>query len=226
MPLNLNNPLQMNDWKIKKFLKVILVLQLAVWGAIGLDAIGLQIPLFRQLIVFVYLIFVPGIIILRILKFHKLVNIETLLYTVGLSITTLMFTGLFMNTVYPLFGISGPISIAPFTITISVVVFILCILSYVRDGDFINPSYIDIKEVLSPPALFLCLIPFLAIFGTYLMNFYCDNILQMILIIVIALVALLIGFDKFIPKKLYPLAVFVIAVSLMFHRTLRFMYIS
>ena len=41
MPLNLNNPLQMNDWEIKKFLRVILVLQLAMWSAIGLDAMDL-----------------------------------------------------------------------------------------------------------------------------------------------------------------------------------------
>jgi uncharacterized membrane protein len=131
-----------------------------------------------------------------------------------------------MNTVYPLFGISRPISLVPFIITISVVVFILCVLSYVRDKDFSEPSFIDVGNVLSPPALFLCLIPFLAVFGTYLMNFYCDNILQMILISIIALIALLIGFDKFIPKKLYPLAVFVIAISLIFHCSLRFMYIS
>ena len=226
MHLNLNNPLQMNDWEIKKFLKVILAIQLAVWGVIGLDAAGLQIPIIRQLICFIYLIFVPGIIILRILKLHNLGNIETLLYTVGSSIATLMFTGLFMNTVYPLFGISGPISIAPFIITISVVVFILCVLSYVRDKDFSDPGFIDVGNVLSPPALFLCLIPFLAIFGAYLMNFYRDNSLIIVLIIVIALVALLIGFDKSIPKKLYPLAVFVIAISLLFHRSLISMYIS
>ena len=131
--MQINNPFQMNDWEIKKFLKVVLAIQLAVWGIIGLDAIGLHIPVIRQPIGFVYLLFIPGVIILRILKLHKLGNIETLLYSVGLSITTLMFTGLFMNMVYPLFGISGPISITPLIITLSAVVLILCIISYVRD---------------------------------------------------------------------------------------------
>ncbi|MCK4454446.1 hypothetical protein KAU51_03890, partial [Candidatus Parcubacteria bacterium] len=155
----MNNPFQINDWEIKKFLKVVLAIQLAMWGVISLDAIGLQIPIIRQFIGFIYLTFVPGIILLRILKLHKLGNIETLLYTVGLSIATLMFTGLFMNTIYPLFGFSRPISITPLIITISVVVLILCILSYVRDKDFSDPSSIDVGDVLSPPALFLCLIP-------------------------------------------------------------------
>jgi uncharacterized membrane protein len=216
----------MNDWEIKKFLTVVLAIQLAVWGVLGLDAIGLQIPVIRQLIGFVYLLFIPGVIVLRILKLHKLGNIETLLYSVGLSIATLMFTGLFMNTVYPLFGISEPISITPLVTTISAVVLILCIISYVRDKDFSASNYIEVKEVLSPPALFLCLLPFLSIFGTYLVNFYHNNILLMLLIAVIALIALLIGFNKFIPKNLYPLAVFVIALSLLFHRSLISMYIS
>ena len=223
--MQINNPLQVNDWEIKKFLKLILAIQLAVWGVIGLDAIGLQIPILRQLIGFVYLTFVPGIILLRILKLHRLGNIETLLYTVGLSIATLMFTGLFMNTVYPFFGISGPISITPLIITISILVLILCILSYVRDKDYSNPGSIDVGEILSPPVLFLCLIPFLAIFGTYLVNFHHNNVLLMFLIVIIALIAILIAFDKFIPKNLYPLAVFVIAISLLYHRSLISMYI-
>jgi uncharacterized membrane protein len=221
----MNNPLQMNDWEINKFLKVVLAIQLAMLGVIGLDAVGFHIPIIRQLIGFIYLTFVPGIILLRILKLHKLGNIETLLYTVGLSIATLMFTGLFMNTVYSFFGISGPISLTPLIITISVVVLILCILSYIRDKDFSDSSFIDVKDVFSPPALFLCLVPFLSIFGTYLVNFHHNNILLMFLIVIIALIALLIGFDKFIPKNLYPLAVFVIAISLLYHRSLISMYI-
>jgi len=201
-------------------------MQFAMLGTIGLDATGLQIPILRQLIGFIYLTFVPGVIILRILKLHKLGNIETLLYTVGLSLATLMFAGLFMNTIYPLFGISGPISITPLIITITMVILILCILCYVRDKDFSDPSFIDTKDVLSPPALFLYLIPFLAVFGTYLVNFHQNNIILMFLIVVIALIFLLIGIDRFIPTKLYPLAVIAISISLLFHNSLISMYIS
>ena len=223
--MQISNPLQMNDWAIRKFLTVIFAIQLAMLGVIGLDSIGLQIPILRQLIAFIYLTFIPGILILRILKLHKLDNIETLLYTVGLSITTLMFTGLFMNTVYPFFGISGPISITPLIITISMIVSALCVLSYVRDRDFSNPSFIDLKNVLSPPVLFLCMIPFLAAFGTYLVNFHHNNILLMFLIILLAIIVGLIAFNMFIPKNLYPLAVFIITISLLYHTSLISMYI-
>ena len=223
--MQISNPLQINDWEIKNFLKVILAIQLAMWGVIGLDAICLQIPILRQLICFIYLTFIPGILILRILKLHKLGNIETLLYTVGLSLATLMFTGFFMNIIYPLFGISGPISLIPLIVTISVVVLVLCVFCYVRDKDFDDPSFINVEEVLSPPVLFLCFIPFMAILGTYLVNFHQNNILLMLMIIVIAIVTLLICFDKFIPTNLYPLAIWMIAISLIYHVTLISQYI-
>jgi len=224
--MQINNPLQMNDWKIKKFLEVILAIQLAMWGIVSLDAIGIQIPAIRQLIGFIYLTFVPGIIILRILKLHKLGNVETFLYTIGLSIAILMPVGLLVDIIYPILGISKPISLVPLIITISIVVLILCALAYIRDKNFLNPSFIKVENILSPPALFLCLIPFLAVFGAYLVNLYHNNILLLLLIIIIAMIVLLIAFNKFIPKHLYPLAIFVIAISLLYHNNLISFYLT
>ena len=218
--MQINNPLQINDWEIKKFFKIVLVIQLMMWGAIGLDAIGLQIPIIRQFIGFIYLAFIPGIILLRILRLHKLGNIETIVYAVGLSLATLMFTGFFMNMIYPFFGITEPISLTPLVSTISVIVLLLCILGYMRDKDYSDPAPIELMDIMSPPVLFLCLVPFLAVFGTYLMNFYQNSAVLMSLIVVIALIPLLIGFDKFIPKNMYSLAVFVIAIALLLHQSL------
>ncbi len=223
--MKINSPFQLNDWRLSKFLKVILVLQFAMWIAIALDAIGFKIPIIRQFIGFFYLTFVPGILILRVFKLHKLGNIETILYTVGLSITTLMFTGLFMNFVYPFFGISKPLSNLSFIVTISILVLVLCVLSYARDKDFSNPTSIIFDNLFSLPALFLLLIPFLSIFGTYLYNFYNSNFLLMFLIIMVSIVCILIGFDIFIPMNLYSLAIFVISLSLLYHRSLISMYL-
>lgn len=224
--MQFGNPLQLNDWEIGKFLKVILALQLTIWGVICLDVAGLDIPILRQVVGFIYLTFIPGIIILRILKLHKLGNIETLLYSVGLSIATMMFTGLLMNTVYPFFGIPRPISITPLIITISIIVLALCVLSYMRDKDFSDPGYVDIKDILSPTVLFLCLIPFLAIFGTYLVNYHENNVLLLLLLMIIAFIVILTAFDKFVPRKVYPLAILIISLSLLFHDSLIYPYIS
>jgi len=214
------NILQMNDWNIEKYLKVVILIHLILWGTIGLDAIGFGIPAMRQLIGFIYLLFIPGITILRTLELHKLGNIETLLYTVGLSIATLMFAGPFMSIVYPLFGISGPITIMPLVTTISAIILILCVICYARDKKFSNPEFINASEIFTPQILFLCLIPFLSVLGIRVMDFYNDNTLLQVLIIVIALIALFIGFDKFIHNRLYPLAIFVIALSLLFYNSL------
>jgi uncharacterized membrane protein len=214
----------MNDWEINKFLRTILTIQILVLSLSGLDLIGLNIPILKELIAFIYLIFVPGILILRVLRLHNLSNIETLLYTIGLSISSLMFLGFFINFLYPLFGISKPLTINYLLITITVFVLFLSILSYFIDKNFSAPDYIDSKDLTSPTSLFLCLIPFLAIFGTYLMNFYKINILLMVLIFIIAVMVILVAFDK-IPKKLYPFLVFVTAISLLFHTSLISNYI-
>jgi uncharacterized membrane protein len=223
-PMKMNNPAQMNDWDIKNFLAVIFSLQLSILSLICLDAIGLHVPIIRQIIGFIYLSFVPGIIILRIVKLHKLGNIETLLYAVGLSLTILMFIGFFLNLAYPFFGISKPMSLVPVVVTISTVVLAMCAICYVRDQDFAEPNYID-GDILSPPLLFLCLIPIMSVFGTYLVNFHLNNMLLMLMILTIAFVGLLISFDKFIPSYLYPFAVIMIALSLLYHNSLISMYL-
>lgn len=219
------NPFKMNDWEINKFIKVIFALQALLLILIGLKIVGLNIPVLRELVAIIYLLFVPGVLILRVLRLHKLSNIETLLYTVGLSIASLLFLGFFINLIYPLFGISKPLSLQYMVITITGFVVFLSVLSYFIDTDFSAPDFIDLNTgLIFPTFLFLCLIPFLAIFGTYLMNFYRINLILMILIIVIALIVILVGFNK-IPKRLYPLIVFIISVSLLFHTSLISNYI-
>lgn len=223
--MQINDFLQINDWKFNKFLKLILALQIAIVGIVSLDLIGLQIPVLRQFIPFLYLTFVPGFLILRILKIHNVGKTETILYSIGLSIFSLMFIGLFMDIFYPSLGISKPISFIPLLATISVFVLILIPVSYLRDRNYNNPNYINIKTILSPQFLFLSFIPFLAIFGTYIMNLYENNIVLMLLIIMISAIVLLIGFNRFIQKELYPLAVFIISISLLYHGWLISSYI-
>ena len=218
--MELSDPFQMNDWHIIPFLKVVITLHLVFLGLVGLDIFGFSIPALRQLISFLYIIFIPGILILRILRLHNLGPIETLIYSVGLSISVLMFTGFGMNMLYPLIGISAPLSPTLMIITISGIVIILSGLCYVRDKDFAFPHTINVRKEDYPLIFGLVLIPCMSVLGTYLMNAHHNNILLMIMIVVIALVALMIGFDRFIPAKFYPLAIFLFALSLLFHTSL------
>ena len=167
--MEINDPLQMNDWKITKFLEIVLTIQVAVLGSIGLESIGVKVPILRELITFIYLLFVPGILMIRIMRMHKLGSIETFLYSVGLSIAILMLVGLLMNTLYPLMGISKPLSSSYLIITFTILVGILSVLSYIKDKNFCDPDFINIP-ICHKNFLFLCLIPFITILGTYLMN--------------------------------------------------------
>jgi len=130
-----------------------------------------------------------------------------------------------VDLIYPLFGIKTPISTLPLIITFTVFTVCLCFLSHARDKSFKNQTYIDLTGIINP-ILFLSLIPFLAIFGTYLMNYYGNNSILMIMYILIALIPIMVAFDKFIPKRLYPLTVFLLSVALLFSSSLISNYIN
>lgn len=219
------NPLQMNDWSIRNFLCVVLSIQLAFWGFIGLDIINLQLPILRQIVSFVYLIFLPGILILRILKLHNLGNIETLLISIGLSISTLMFLGYFINSVYLHLSISNPLSYQSLIISLCIFIFILSYICFKIDNDYCNPHFIDTKNIFSIPALCLFNLPVFAIFATYFKNLHHINTLMILLLLMIVTIILVIGFFDLIPDNLYPLAIFSISLSLLLHTSLISNYI-
>lgn len=221
----IKNPLKLNDWGINSFLNLILAIQLSLLALICLDLFGFPTIILRQLTGFIYLTIVPGMILLRILGFHELGNTKTVLYAVGLSITTLMFGGFILSILAPYLRISQPLSFFPIILMMTLIVLILCVVSYFLDKKEYNPGFIDSKDLLSPKILFLCLIPFLSIFGTYLLNYYHTNIVIIFLILILALIIFLTAFDTF-PKKLYPLIIFVIAISLLFQNSLVSNYIS
>ena len=182
-------------------------------------AILLNIPFSRQILGFLFLTLLPGLLILQILKLNKLSAIETILYSVGLSVAFLMFTGFFMNTFYPHMGISKPISTLPLMITISIILLILTVIGYLVNKDFSIPTPTNVKELFTSPVLFLLLLPILSVLGACLINFYGNNIILLLLIVLISLAVVLAVFD-IIPAKLFPLAIVMIALALLLHRTL------
>jgi len=218
-----------NDWQIKKCLVISISLLLAMLGLIGLAALGFDIPGLRQLVGFVFLTFVPGILLLRILKIHNVGIIESLLYSVGLSLAFVMATGVVVNFALPPLGISNPIALAPLAATFTVFFLILCFLAYARDKDFRPADSLpeDDEKIAKPgfssilkPVLLAILLPLLAILGTTLVNSYHNNILLLVLIFVIAILVGLVAFNKFIPTRVYPFMIFTMAVALLYQTTL------
>jgi uncharacterized membrane protein len=73
----------------------------------------------------------------------------------------------------------------------------LSILCYLRDRDYHDPDImleIDRKSLV--PALLLLLLPPVSIAGSYAVNTYDNNLLIYVLILAIAAIVLLCGFDK------------------------------
>lgn len=192
-------------------------------------AILFNIPVMRQIIGFLSLTILPGFLILQILKLDKIKFTEKFLLSVGLSISFLMFIGLFINILYPVVGVSRPISIFPLITTINIAILILCTISYKKN--VVAPpipiyNYDNhIGKILSAPTLLVLLIPLLSILGALVVRYYESSIFSMLQIAVIALAIALIGFGKFIPKRLYPFAVFMIGTALILNRTLTSPYL-
>jgi uncharacterized membrane protein len=215
-----------NDWQIKKCLWLSLAILLAMLGLFGLGSLGFDIPILRQIVGFIFLTFVPGVLILRILRVHNVGIIESLLYSVGLSVTFVMFCGMAVNFLLPLLGISQPISAVPLIVTFSIFMLILMLAAYIRDRNFQAPTPINMGKLFSPAFLLLILLPILAALGGYLVNYYQNNILLLVLILAIAAIVGLAAFGKFISEKIYPFAIIMIAIALLWHITLSSSWLS
>ena len=88
---------------MRDYLIFVFIIQIAM-----LAVVVLNIPVARQVIGFVYVSFIPGFLVLKILRLNPKSRTNTVLLSVGLSIAFLMFIGLAVNELYPILGVSKP----------------------------------------------------------------------------------------------------------------------
>lgn len=197
-----------NVTKVRTCLKLILAVQFATFAAIALN-----VAIARQIIVFIYTSFLPGFLIVRILRLNLKSKIDTILISAGLSIAFLMFVGLVVNEFFPLIGFSEPLSILPLAITIGSILLILSFVYCKRCNSESLPSLPRVGTVLR--CLLMFVVPVLAILGALFTNNF------ILLLAALAIAILVIGtffFRKVTPFKLYPFVILIIAVSLIFQR--------
>lgn len=185
----------------------------------------LNIPFMRQILGFLCFTIIPGLLILHVLKLNKIEFLKKFVLSVGLSITFLMFTGLFVNSFYPL--ILSPLSLLPLLISFNIVLIIMAFIAYKRNKDDFDINDVlnfklDLKDKLTSPLIFSVLFPFMAVFGTYLMNTQGNNIilLAMLFLIPAYVVAVVFLRDR-IPDATYPVAVLMIGMTLLLMTGLR-----
>jgi uncharacterized membrane protein len=211
-----------NDWEIRRCLGLCLGMLLAALLLIELGSFNLDVPVLRQLVVLLFLALVPGILILRTFKIHNLGMIESLLYSVGLSMTFVMLIGVILNFALPPLSVLNPITISPLLIAITLAILMLTTVAYLRDKSFVPPCIErkDVRGISINPYLLAVMLPLVAVLGVSLVNSFQNNILIMVLILGIAIIIGLIAFKKLIPESIFPFLLVMIAIALIFQTTL------
>lgn len=187
---------------------------------------NLKLGIFQEVISFIYLLTIPGLLIFLALKLKITNNWEKLVYIIGFSISFLMLIGLFINSVFPFFGLSNPLSYIPASTTIHVVLLLIGILGFIRNNDlkfYISLVKLDVYNTFFfvLPLLF----PILSAMGAISLNNGGTNIFTMMLLGFIAIyVILLIVFSKRLNTNIYPYSLFLIALSVLLMTSLRGWY--
>lgn len=218
------NFLKITDFDRKKFLIFVIAIQLSYIGLEFYEFLGLKIPLIKEVVSIIFLVFLPGILILRALRIHTKSTLNNFLLTVGLSISFVMIIGLFNNFFLYFLGIKNPLSSFYLIISLESSLIFLTIYSYIFHNNYNNSEKIKINFLFSKESFLIMLIPIISIFGTYLMNKYSINYLLILLIILIGLVVFIFTYFD-LNKEIYPLAIFTISLAILFHKSLLSPYI-
>ena len=179
----------------------------------------LNVPFLREIASFLFFTFVPGLLILQILRLNRIRPLKKLVLSVGLSVSFIIFAGLAVNSLYPAVG--KPLSLIPLLTSFNLIVIVLALAAYWRNrkdfnaGDIFNLN-LDMGDKLKSPMIFPVLFPLLAVLGTYLMNTAQNNIILMAMLFLIPayLVAVVYLKDR-IHLATYPIALSMIGMGLL-----------
>ena len=178
-----------------------------------------NIPVIRQLTGFFFLSFLPGLLVLYIMKLDKLKLIEKVVFSVGLSVFLLMFIGLLMNSIYPLFGYHTPLSSESLLVSFSIVMVILSAIAYFKKSllifiKFRQPKAQCQRKSVSTYTIF----PLLAIIGMRVMNNTSNNVVLIILLLMIPgyTIFLAVRHNK-VPQTYYGPVILLYSISLFYY---------
>ncbi len=200
------------------FLPIVVALQVIMYVTLFLD-----FPLARAAIGIAYLTFIPGFILIKILKLDNLNTVESILYSAGFSVAFLMLAGLVINQFGYLAGITFPLATLPLSLFINTLIIVGAAAAYLRQARRkISPPAKNIK--FSRSMLLFALIPVLSIIGAYFVDATGNNMILLVMILGIAgLFTVGIAYEK--STKSYAFAILMIAIALLMHVSLVSNYI-
>jgi uncharacterized membrane protein len=190
---------------------ILLIPIMTILACIG---IFLNIPLFRDCVVFIYLSLIPGFALLKFFKLKEISVLDTILFSLGLSMAFLMFIGLIVNELFVTLGYLQPLSIIPLTVAISGFTLSIFAIEYIRDQPETLKLDLNLggklKNVL-PVSIILCFLLIFSALGVLYVNVL---IILMSYSIIAALCVICILFKRLIPEKLFPFLLFSISIAL------------
>ncbi|MCD4770899.1 DUF2206 domain-containing protein [archaeon] len=191
---------------------------------------NLNVFYFGTILSFLFIIIIPGLLIMLALKIRGVGFWEYILYIVGLSISFIMLAGLTINWILPWLNITDkPLATWPILICFNLFLIVLWIIAKKRTRDIksfkFRPRRLDILNTVmfTVPILF----PALAVLGALLLNNDGSNILSMTMLAGIAIyVFAVIFFREKLNPNIYPWAILMISISLLLMFSLRSWNIS
>jgi len=190
----------------------------------------------RAILGFVFLITIPGLLIILCLKIRNINFWEYLVYTIGLSVSFIMFAGLAVNWILPWFNITDkPLSLYPILICFDTILLTLWLIAHKRNEDNVHLLIFPFDEYEKKRGKFnfipkltsfswidriFIIIPFffpvLAILGAFILNNNGPNYLTMIMLGGIAIYVLLVViFRDKLNENVYPWAILMISLSIL-----------
>jgi uncharacterized membrane protein len=189
-----------------------------------MEVIGISTGLLWQGYGLLYILIAPGIAILALLRVGPMSLVKRCLYAVGLSVTFVIFVGLAANFLLPLLGVSKPIRFLPMSVTLggaTALMYSAAILRSVGGAPAARRSESPTPQTHFAPGLFLLILPpIISVLGALLLSETGDNRVALLAILLIAVVPILISFDRLLLREHYPIALFSVSVALLLHRTL------
>ena len=204
-----------NNQYMPSFLIFTLVIQ-----TISALTLLLDIPFARQVSVFLFLTFVPGILLMNLLRHERSCLLESILFSVGLSIAFLMLVGFLINELGVLGLISEPLSTGPLFIIFNIIISLLCILCFYNTKKISK----DFLSNLKLSSLLFLILPLLATFGVLITFVFGNNLLLILVYIIIAVIfCITLLASKASPH--YPIIIFSIALALLLSTALASKYV-
>jgi len=172
----------------------------------------------RQVWTFITFFILPGILILKTLKYPFSNIYKVILFSISLSIFFKYSIGLMLNYLFLSMGYFKPLTFYPIIIALNLGLLALCSIYYYQSRyEIFNYSFnINYKDNMLSPLVMSLIFPFISIFGSYQMNTIQDNNILILLFMLICIWFFVCSkYNKKIPDITYPIGILMVSSSIL-----------